>query len=305
MLMKKLYIVILVFMPAYLMAQFNPQQSLYMYNPLPVNPAATGKDKALNVTMSHRAMWQGLEGAPKTDYISIHSPLKKESIALGLQVFKDKIGVSSRSGISASASYRLKMRTGKLSFGISVGMVSTDNRWSQVVTTEEADRVFSSGDMTYWLPMASAGIYYETKKAFAGISIPQFLSETYAGGNRYKADSQLDNYSYQLMAGRKFTMAPKMYVQPSTLMKYHAKSGLQTDVSVAAGYENIAELGVTLRPKDALVFFMRAQLNTQLKLGYSYDHLTSTLAKYGKGTHEMILFYTFIYKSNAPNTRFF
>ncbi len=287
-------------------AQFHPQQSLYTYNPLPINGAAAGKDNALNVVLSHRTMWKGISGAPKTQYVALNMPLKKENFAVGLQIMNDKIGVSQRIGVFVTGAYRLQLsKEGKLAFGITGGLFSNNNRWSDVVTTYEGDRVFDSGDMSYMTPNAGASVFYHDKKMFAGFSVPHLLTETYAGSGRYKATHEFSNYNYHLMSGRLFSISNKMYVKPSVLMKYHARSGMQLDLTSAFGNKSIGEVGITIRPKQSMVMFLQAKVNGQLSIAYSYDHLLGTLSKYDNGTHEVALMYTFIYQSNAPNTRFF
>ncbi len=286
-------------------AQLYPQQSMYMFNALGINPGAVGQQNALNVTLSHRTMWQGVSGAPRTQYFTIHSPLKNEKIALGLQFSMDKIGVSSKNTIQVSGAYRLKLGRDRLSFGLSAGITSCNNMWSQVNTTEAGDQAFSSGDISYHTPAAGAGIYYESPLGFAGISVPQFFTATYVGGNEYRGIQNFGNHSYHLMGGRRFIVSDKIQLQGSTLIKYHQSNPLQMDLTAMVKYTDVADIGFTVRPKDAITFIARGKVNDQFKIAYSFDYLTSNLAKYDKGTHEIALTYTFIFNSNAPNTRFF
>ncbi len=302
---KLIYILLFVCGVNVIHGQLNPQQTMYMFNAMATNAGATGQYNALNATMSHRAMWQGISGAPKTQYLSISTPLKNEKIALGVQLIRDKIGVSSKTSFLGSGAYRMRLGHGKLSFGLTLGLTNGSNMLSNVSTTEDGDYVFNSGDLAYYIPSAGAGVYYETKSVFAGISVPQFFTETYVGGNQYRGVSHLDNNSYHLMAGKKISISDKMQLQGSTLIKYHKGGGLQTDLTAMVQYAGMVDIGITVRPKDALSLICRAKVNDQLRVAYSYDYLTSDLSRYDKGTHELAIIYTFIYNSNAPNTRFF
>lgn len=306
--MKNTLFIIVLFLLSRLVAtaQFYPQQSLYTYNPLPVNGAAAGKDDALSVTLSHRSMWKGIVGAPRTQYLTIHMPLKNENIAIGIQAFNDEIGVTRHSGISFTGAYRLMVKKGaRLSMGITAGMISNSNRWSDIETTTQGDMVFEAGDQAYWLPNVGASVYYYDKKSYVGISVPYFLTETYSGGGVYKAAHVLGNYSYHMIAGHRFNFSHKMYLRPSFLMKYHAASGLQADLTGAVGHNQYGEVGLTIRPGQAVVGLLQARLNDQIRISYGYDYVLGTLSHYERGTHEFALMYTFIYHSNAPNTRFF
>ncbi len=287
-------------------AQFFPQQSLYAFNSLPINGAAAGKDDALSFTLSNRTMWRGVAGAPKTQYVNIHMPLKNESFAVGLQVMNDKIGVTHRTGVFGTGVYRLSLNNkGKLAFGLTAGMISNVNLWSDVVTTTNGDQTFESGNIAYWLPNFGASIYYHDKLTFVGLSIPELLTETYAGGGEYKVDHEMSNYSIHLMGGRTFNINKEVYVRPTALLKYHARSGPQADLTAMAGHNKFGEIGITFRPKQAMVLLMQARVNEQLKIAYGYDLVFGTLSKYERGTHEIALTYTLLYRSNAPNTHFY
>ncbi len=285
-------------------AQFSSQHTQYMFNPASYNPAAVGSDKALSVTLNHRTMWRGVDGAPKTDYLMVNTPLKSESFAVGFQIAMDKIAVTSNTSAMLTGAYKIPVHNGTLSFGLSVGVTNYANKWSQVITTEENDRVFSSGNYSHYMFNAGSGLYYKSKKGYCGISVPYFLNETYAGGNAYKATFSVANLTYLATGGRRFDIGKKYNLQPSMLLKYHKGAVPQADISLLAGMNLIGEAGFTYRPGDAVGVIVRAQVNDQLRIGYSYDYLTSTLARYDKGSHEITLNYIFLFKNNAPNTRF-
>jgi type IX secretion system PorP/SprF family membrane protein len=288
-----------------MIGQLYPQQSMYMFNALGINPGSVGQQNALNVTLSHRTMWQGISGAPRTNYFTIHSPLKNEKLALGIQFYQDKIGVSSQNTIQATSAYRLKLGRNRISFGLTAGITSCTNMWSQVVTTDAVDQTFNSGDATYMMPSSGAGIYYESPLGFGGVSVPQFFTATYVGGNEYTGFQKIGNHSYHIMGGRRFIVNKNIQLQGSTLIKYHPTNKTQIDLTAMIHYQRIADIGFTIRPKDAVTILMRGRVNDQFKVAYSFDFLTSNLARYGGGTHELALTYTFIFNSNAPNTRFF
>ncbi len=286
-------------------AQFAPQQSQYMYNQIAVNPGATGKDNALNITMSYRTMWQGIEGAPRTMYFNVHTPMKKETISLGLQIFSDQIGVSKRNGIMLSGAYRIKLYKSELAFGLGVGALASQDNWQEIQTVEQNDRVFTQGNMNHWLPATAVGVYYNSKTMFAGVSVPQMFSEVYAGGNSYKTSFNPKNYSIQLIAGRWFKISKHHKVLASLLARYHKSGNLQSELSAIYSYNNLFDIGFSYRLKDAAVLTTRFKINGQFSLAYSYDYSVNGLAAYNKGTHEISLFYTFLFKSNSPNAKSF
>ncbi|HIC31522.1 MAG TPA: type IX secretion system membrane protein PorP/SprF, partial [Flavobacteriaceae bacterium] len=72
-----------------LSAQQLPQFTQYMFNTISINPAYAGSRETLSIVGLHRSQWVGLEGAPTTSTVSIHSPLKNEKIGLGATAIND------------------------------------------------------------------------------------------------------------------------------------------------------------------------------------------------------------------------
>ena len=107
-------------------AQQDPQFTYYMYNTVSVNPAYAGQRDGLSIIALNRAQWVGLEGAPNTQTISLHSPLRNERLGLGLTAINDNIGPLHELHIQSQFSYTVQLnRKGtKLSFGINAGFLN-------------------------------------------------------------------------------------------------------------------------------------------------------------------------------------
>ena len=97
-------------------SQQDPQYSLYMFNPLGVNPGYAGSREVLSAVLIHRSQWIGMDGAPETQVLSINTPLKNKKMGLGLQIVNDNIGAHTNQTLKATYAYRLKMGRGKLAF---------------------------------------------------------------------------------------------------------------------------------------------------------------------------------------------
>ena len=58
-----------------LLAQQKPQYSQYYQNLAVLNPAATGKENSVSIRAGFRNQWVGFEGAPKTSYLTLGTPI--------------------------------------------------------------------------------------------------------------------------------------------------------------------------------------------------------------------------------------
>ncbi|MEO0404603.1 MAG: type IX secretion system membrane protein PorP/SprF [Bacteroidota bacterium] len=285
--------------------QHQPLISQYMLNGLPLNPAFAGSRDALSVAGSYRQQWTGFDGAPSTAFITGHSPLKNDALAVGVTMFRDEIGVSSASGFQGVFAYRMNLNQGKLSFGLNGGVSQIRNAWSNVITNEVTDDAFQSGDQSNWIPDFGAGIYYYTPKWFASVSMPTMVEITYGGGGDYTPEIQPGLSHLFLNSGVEMKMSPKWYLRPSVMLRYHASKTNQLDINAMMSWNETVEFGVSYRTSQAVIGVVRYFVNPQFSVGYSFDHELSDLSNYSGGSHELTLRYDLIFVTNSSNPRFF
>src|SRR6478752_5816845 len=94
-------------MPVY--GQQRPVQSLYMFDPLLINPAYAGNHIQLSATAIYRNQWVNLDGAPKTITASIHSGFYKSKVGVGLILSNDQIGIHNDFSLYGAYSYKIKL----------------------------------------------------------------------------------------------------------------------------------------------------------------------------------------------------
>ena len=73
-------------------SQQDPQYTQYMYNPLVINPAYAGNRGVTSILLLHRSQWVGLDGAPSTQNLSVHSPIGLGKVGLGFSLVNDVLG---------------------------------------------------------------------------------------------------------------------------------------------------------------------------------------------------------------------
>ena len=68
-----------------LKAQQLPQYTQFTISPYLFNPAIAGTEGFAHVQSAFRSQWRGFEGAPKTGFLSIHSPLNNKMVGRNYQ----------------------------------------------------------------------------------------------------------------------------------------------------------------------------------------------------------------------------
>jgi len=108
---KTMTLVIAFFATTNAFAQQEYMVTQYMYNGLSLNPAYAGIHKGISVSGLWREQWVGIEGAPSTQFVSIHSPLNYRYASLGALVYRDVIGSKTEHTGYFSYAYRIKVGT--------------------------------------------------------------------------------------------------------------------------------------------------------------------------------------------------
>ncbi|MHB8261547.1 MAG: PorP/SprF family type IX secretion system membrane protein, partial [Bacteroidia bacterium] len=104
-------------------AQQDPQYSQYMFNQLVINPAYAGSKEALSTVMDLRKQWVAMPGAPQTGTMSMHG-LLFNSLGVGGHLISESIGPTTWTAAYMDVAYHFKLKRGKLSFGLSGGLVN-------------------------------------------------------------------------------------------------------------------------------------------------------------------------------------
>ena len=110
---------VLMLMAGMAYAQQDAQYTQYMYNTVSVNPGYAGSRGHMSIAGLYRAQWVGLEGAPVTQTLNIHTPLGYRGVGLGLSFVNDEIGPTSETYFDVDFSYTIQTSLeGRLSFGL-------------------------------------------------------------------------------------------------------------------------------------------------------------------------------------------
>ena len=156
-------------------AQFEPQFTQYMFNETFINPAYAGSRDHAAVTAAYRNQWVGMEGAPKTQTFSGHTPLKNQKSAIGLSIMNDEISVMHDFYIFGTYAYRIYLPKGNLAMGLQGGLVNHQEKLGDVKTQDLGDVTFL-GTPKITVPNAGFGIYYNQPNAYIGLSIPRMIT---------------------------------------------------------------------------------------------------------------------------------
>jgi type IX secretion system PorP/SprF family membrane protein len=286
-----------------------PIYSQYLQNGLVINPAYAGSREALCAMLSYRMQWMGTPGAPVLQSVTLHSPMKNERVALGLNAQFMQYGVTKSTSLYAVYAYHVRVGKGKLSFGLKAGADLSNTDYTGLLLTNAGDPVFLSDEKPYVLPNAGAGMYYFSKKFFAGFSVPSFLSYKRTGQGSTQAYHSFGEYEFLVSAGGLITISQAFKFKPSVLVDYslqETKKLTQLDIIGNFIFADLVWAGASWRTtEEVIVGIIQVQPVPQLMIGLSYDYPAGRMNSYSKGSTEFILRYEFGSKVSAANPRYF
>jgi type IX secretion system PorP/SprF family membrane protein len=278
-------------------AQQSAMYTQYMFNTLALNPAYAGSRNVVSATGLLRDQWVGVEGAPRTRTFTIDAPVNSNRVGLGLQLFSDKLGRSSNTGVVASYAYRIRMARASLSFGLqgSMNQFSADfNALELDPSGLTVDPAFMANDKKI-LYNFGTGIYYNTDRFYAGLSSPQLINNSLPGS---ETKSNLQSMHVFFMTGYVIPLNSTFKLKPSVLFKGVQGAPLEADINTSLWIKDVLCIGAQYRTNADMSALVEIQATPQIRLGYAYDQSTTALSSYNSGSHEIMLRYEFGYKLN-------
>lgn len=276
-------------------AQQEAQYTHYMYNTLSINPAYAGNRDVLSVVGLHRTQWVGMDGAPQTQTLSIHSPVgMTQKIGLGGNIMSDKLGPTNEVTVTADASYKIDLsRYSHLSFGVKAGFnrIGLDLSGVSYETPEVSNVDPINGNFN---PVIGAGVYFNTEKTYVGLSVPNFIqADAYSlEGTNVIANSSLSQRMHMyFIAGHVFDLSDNIKFKPAILSKIVIGAPAQVDISANFLLYDKFTIGGAYRYNAAFSGLVGYQINDSLMFGLSYDKEPTDLGntQFNDGTYEVML----------------
>ncbi len=279
-------------------AQQDAQYTQYMYNTLSINPAYAGSRGGVSILGLHRSQWVGLDGAPRTQTISIHSPVgESRRVGLGLNIVNDEIFITNETYIDIDFSYTIPTSDrGKLAFGLKGGVHLLDVNYSETNPFQNGDALATdqANIDNRFSPQVGVGLFYYTDKYYLGLSAPNLLrtehfDDSDNSNNQNTTFLARERVNYYLTSGYVFDITQDFKFKPAGLVKLVSGAPLQVDITANALLYDKLTLGLAYRWSAALSGLVGFQVTDGLMLGFAYDRDTTDLDQFNDGSYEVFL----------------
>ena len=337
--MRVILTLTLFFSSGFLLAQQRAQYSQFALNNYLQNPAITGIEDYTDVRLGFRNQWVGIEGAPRSLYMSAHMPVNKKNVStevnylmrngrkvktivdqktdksknhkikphqgVGFLAESDKSGAISRTGLNLTYAYHLPVsRTVKVAGGVSAGILNYSINTQSLVLDNTQDPALAGNGLRNTQFDLGLGIWAYSRNFFGGISTSQFASkkENFINDMSIAPQNGLQTH-YYFSGGYRINVSPFVALIPSFLTKLAQPSPASTDFNLKALYNDRVYIGGTYRKDDAFSVITGFNINSIIGIGYAYDATTSELNYFSQGSHEVVLNIKLLNKNKAicPN----
>ncbi len=287
---------IVVFLLLTISVSFAQQQAMYtqyMFNHVAVNPAYAASKNAISATLLARAQWVNLEGAPTSTTFTLHGPVKKEKIGIGVSIMHDAIGPTTETGITADFAFQFKINQDiTLALGAKAGIAFYKAELSKLRIIDQNDPRFAEDIREDFIPNIGSGAFLYSKDFYIGLSMPKMLRNTININSDISAsgDSYSERHAF-LIGGYVFNLSSDVKFKPSFLAKIIPNSRPAIDFNASFIIKEYLWLGVTYRYDNSLSAMAEVRIGAGLFLGYAFDFTTSKLMRFNSGTHEILVSY--------------
>lgn len=309
-------------------AQQDAMFTKYFFNSLAVNPAYAGSKEHMTINALHRTQWWGIEGAPTTQSLSVHSPLKNDRVGLGLSLINDEIGPTKSIAANIAYAYRITFGKYKLSIGLQGGITTWRADWNQLTIHDQDDYSFNEANPSFILPNFGVGLYFSNKYWYIGLGAPRMVEYDL----KVNPDEVTPFYAKQYrhyygaigaaipLKGNSLIFKPSLLVKNVGLDSKFRKDpsfqnvGAPTEFNIDLSmffYETLW-LGTSFRSAveilngkstyDSVDLWAAFYLRNGLRIGAAYDYTLTQLQQPAGGSFEVMLGYEFDFKVNKTVT---
>ena len=291
--MKRFFFIVvgLVIVATKVYGQYDANFAHYWAMEPSFNPATVGKEAKLNVVGAYAIQMAGFEHNPNTMYAAADMPFYAmgKYHGVGVQLMNDAIGLFSHKRLSVQYAYQQRLLGGKLSLGVQAGMLGETFDGTKLDVEDTSDPAFATTSVNGTGLDVAAGIYYQARSWYVGVSALHLNSPTVALGetNELSIDA-----TYYFTAGYNIRLNnPFLKVQTSVLGRTDGVAW-RADVTGRLKYEHdkkVMYAGLTYSPTNSVTVLVGGNFHG-IHLGYSYEIFTSAISA-KNGSHELFVGY--------------
>ncbi len=278
-----------------LQAQQIFRLSQYMQHNYLFNPAAAGAGEHPAAGITYKKMWTGIEDGPQTLLVYGDKYFASQKTGVGLVIYNDVTGPTSRSGAELNVSYSIPFANKKrLMFGLAGQFAQERIDKSAVEKYIPGDPILA-GPGSVFTADAAAGVYFTSPTINIGFSTKQLIQSKI---DLIKTETALEARLYRhyyLMGSYNWQTDEDNVLVPNFLVKFAENAPADVEAGCRIEHKKLLWLGFNFHMNQDFSAFAGFKLDKKLSIGYAYDQYKTPLSIFdsGGGSHELTFIYSF------------
>jgi type IX secretion system PorP/SprF family membrane protein len=275
-------------------AQQDPLLSQYMHLPTLFNPAAVGAQEKIQFGALVRRQWTQVRNAPGFNGISADMPFNYSRMGVGINILQESIVADNKLSVQALYAYKINLSTGKLAFGMNIGIVNYRFDASKIAIKDEDDHLIGNGFLNSTQPDLGFGFFYTSQLWDAGLSVSHLFKHKLGYFNELLSHATIDRQVFGYVK-LKFKMHENWELWPSVMMRSARTPNLsQAEINGTFLYREELWMGVGYRTRQAVLFQAGLKLGRinkslqDIRIGYNYDLTFAEATNFFGPTHEIV-----------------
>jgi len=281
--------------------QLGPLYSQYLFNQALFNPAYTGVNDAFHASAISRQQWIGVEGAPVTNALNVTSSFIDNKVGVGVLLVSDQFGINNNTEINGMYSYQIEMLNSRsLSFGLQTSYTSYQSDFSKL-NLEQPDQALQIASNNTTETNFGAGVYFQAKNYYAGISIPKILNNNELDKSRSRFNQKI-----YISGGIVFDQFILLKFKPSVLLVFEEGEMAILDLNAQFLLMDALWVGASLRNFSTAGINGQFKFKSNVRLGYSFELPFNEIGNTAFSTHELMVSIDLaIFKGQGVGVRYF
>ena len=278
-------------------AQQLQTSSMYDLQGVIHNPSIAGTQENNMLGVAYRSQWSGFSGAPRTATIFGSFNVPQFGMGIGGNIFQDKTGPTSRTGLSLSLAKHIRGNNGGV---FSIGIESRLQQYAldkgKLTESLGNDPVLGASDNRFKYD-AGFGISYTNKKVQIGASVSQLVQSKlnfYSGNLTRDEEARLYRH-YYFHALYNWYVDDNTIITPNVLFIYLPNAPLNYQVGARVEFNKLFWFGGGYRSHQSYMLSAGLHLGKVITIGYAYDQYVTPISTFDNGAsaHEVLLRYNF------------
>ncbi|MFT4683026.1 MAG: type IX secretion system PorP/SprF family membrane protein [Flavobacteriales bacterium] len=265
-------------------AQQDWMYSMQTLNLYDGNAAAAGMYDRAAVNLRTRNQWVGIEGAPNTQLLSFHAPIKDKPLAFGLRIMHEGIGILDRSMGVVHLAYKLKLGAGELSFALGGG-IAIDLMDLEALNALDDETILTSNVQQSTILTEGAALY-RTKCFFLGVE-GRHLLRNQVEWMELTTDGRATEVL--AMAGATLGVRENWSLRPLVALRFSTTGQVLPEAQLGAWFKKTFWMGAGYRLESSAYAFAEYRIKRKYRIGYSFGMATQAWSVGQASTHEIML----------------